>query len=332
MATRDVIVVGASAGGVAPLRRMAADLPHDLPASVFVVLHTTPGQPSALPQLLDRDGPLPAASAQDGQTIEPGRLYVAPPDLQLLLEPGRLRAVLGPTENRHRPSVDVLFRSAARAYGPRVVGVVLSGALDDGTAGLIAVKIQGGLAVVQDPAEAFCDGMPRSAMRYLDVDHVVPASSLGALLGRLARERVDVGEAPAPSREMVFETRVASLDPTTQTERDEDRPGIQSVVACPDCGGVLREIQEGDLLRFRCRTGHAYSPETMLEAGREGVERALWEALRTIEERLALRRRLVRQAKERRLDSLVRHFEEQALETQGTVESLRELLLQKVAD
>jgi two-component system chemotaxis response regulator CheB len=327
MTTRDIVVVGASAGGVEPLRRLAADLPPDLPASVFVVLHVSPDQPSMLAQVLDRSGPLPAAAAENGEAIERGRIYVAIPDHHLILENERVGLVRGATENRHRPSLDVLFRSAARAYGPRVIGVVLSGSLDDGTAGLIAIKIRGGLAVVQDPAEAFVDGMPRSALRYLEVDHVVPARELGGLLSRLVRERVDAEEAPPPTAGMVRETRIARLDPEELSS--EEKPGVQSVVACPDCRGVLCEIQEGDLLRFLCRTGHAYSPEPLLEAENGGIERALWEARRAIEERASLRRRLIRQATERRLDSLARHFQARATEAENAAESLRRLLLQR---
>jgi two-component system, chemotaxis family, protein-glutamate methylesterase/glutaminase len=327
MATRDVIVVGASAGGVEPLRRMASDLPPDLPAAVLVVLHLAANQPSALAEVLDSAGSLPAKTAEDGEELRRGRIYVAPPDLHLMIEDNHLRVIHGPKENRYRPSVDVLFRSAARVYGPRVIGVVLSGSLDDGTAGLVAIKVRGGVAVVQDPAEAFSDGMPRNAMRYLEVDHVAKASAIGKLLDGLAREPIsDV--APPPTREMVAETRIARLDPDTL--QSEDKPGVRSVVACPDCRGVLWEIQEGDLLRFRCRTGHAFSPETLLAAQGDGIETALWEALRAIEERVSLRRRLVQQAKERGLTSLARHFEEKVRESEDAVESLRSLLLGRV--
>ena len=330
MATRDIVVVGASAGGVEPLRQLAATLDPKLPAAVFVVLHVAADQPSALAQVLDRSGSLPARPAEDGAPIEPGRIYVASPDRHLMVEPGRVRVVNGPKENRNRPSVDVLFRSAARAYGPRVIGAVLSGSLDDGTAGLIAVKIRGGVAIVQDPAEAFSDAMPRNAMRYLEVDHVVSAAALGQLITRLSREKVDVEDAPPPTPEMVQETQIAKLQP--QSPATEDKPGVQSIVACPDCRGVLWEIQEGDLLRFRCRTGHAYSPETLLDSQKDGIETALWEALRAIEERVALRQRLVQQAKERRLTSLASRFEGQVREYQRTVDALRTLLLQKVDD
>jgi two-component system chemotaxis response regulator CheB len=327
METRDVVVLGASAGGVEPLRRIASDLGADLPAAVFVVLHVAADQPSALPEILDRAGPLPALVPRDGQAIEGSRIYVAPPDMHLMLEPSVIRIVHGPRENRHRPSVDVLFRSAARAYGPRVVGIVLSGSLDDGTAGLVAVKIRGGIAVVQDPAEAFCADMPRNAMRYIEVDHVTPARAIGALVNRLVLEPVDVAMAPPPSPEMIQETKIARLD-AGQLE-NEDKPGVPSAVACPDCRGVLWEIQEGDLLRFRCRTGHAFSPETLLDAEDEGVETALWEVLRALEERVSLRRRLIQQAKERHLPHLAAEFEKRVSALESAAGSLRELLLHK---
>jgi two-component system chemotaxis response regulator CheB len=327
METRDIVVLGASAGGVEPLRRISSDLDAELPAAVFVVLHVPAEQPSALPAILDRAGPLPAITPQDGAPVERGRVYVAPPDLHLILEPGVVRLTHGPRENRHRPSIDVLFRSAARAYGPRVTGVVLSGSLDDGTAGLVAIKIRGGIAVVQDPAEAFCAEMPRNATRYIEADYVAPARSIGTLLNRLVRESVDPATAAPPTAEMIQETKIARLDPRVLD--NEDKPGAPSAVACPDCRGVLWEIQEGDLLRFRCRTGHAFSPETLLRAEDDAVEQGLWEVLRALEERVSLRRRLVLQARERHLDSLAADFEKRVSTLEKAAGSLRSLLLQK---
>ncbi|HKD11272.1 MAG TPA: chemotaxis protein CheB [Thermoanaerobaculia bacterium] len=325
MATRDIVVLGASAGGVEPLRAIAREMHPQLPASVFVVLHLAPDNPSALAEILDRAGPLPAIAPEDEQTIEHGKIYVASPDKHLFVEDGHVRVLQGPKENRQRPSIDVLFRSAARVYGPRVIGVVLSGALDDGTAGLIAVKIRGGLAVVQEPADAFSADMPRNAMRYLDPDYVLTAQEIGVVLNRLVLEHVLPEDSEPPSETMVEEDDIARIDP--QTILRDDRPGVQSVIACPDCHGVLWEIQEGGLLRFRCRTGHAYSPETLISAENEQIEKALWEALRTLEERVALRRRLVRQAEERRLTALAAHFRERLKEAEALAETLRDALL-----
>jgi two-component system chemotaxis response regulator CheB len=199
---RHVVVVGASAGGLECLVRIAGDLSPDLPASVFVVLHVSPGGPSALPAILSRSGRLPAEHARDGEAIEPGRIYVAPPDHHLLLEPGVMRLVQGPRENRVRPAIDVLFRSAAAVYGPRVIGVVMSGYLDDGATGLLAIKRQGGIAVVQDPDDAQAPAMPRAALALVEADHVVPLSEAGALIDHLVRashDRPGSGHRPPPA-------------------------------------------------------------------------------------------------------------------------------------
>src|SRR3954470_2925577 len=186
MPSHDIIVIGASAGGVETLKALVRGLPAELPAAVFVVLHVAPGGPGYLPQILAKAGPLPASFPEDGEAIANGRIYVAPPDHHLLLEPGRVRVVRGPKENRHRPAADPLFRSAAWAYGPRVIGVVLSGTLDDGAAGLWAIKSCGGVAIVQDPEDALFDEMPASALASVDADHVAPLEELPLILAELA--------------------------------------------------------------------------------------------------------------------------------------------------
>ncbi len=188
MPGHDVIVVGASAGGVEALDRLVAALPDDLPASLFVVLHVPPTGRSALPDILRRHCRLPVAHAIDGEAVKPGQVYVAPPDQHLLVADGQVRLGRGARENGHRPAIDPLFRSAAREYGPRVVGVVLSGVLDDGTAGLAAVKAGGGVAIVQEPADAMYPAMPQHALENVAVDHVLAAGEIAAALDRLARE------------------------------------------------------------------------------------------------------------------------------------------------
>ena len=212
MAGRDIIVVGASTGGVEALSTLVAGLPEDFPAAVFSVIHFPPQARSVLPRILSKAGLLPAKHAVDGEPIRSGQIFVARPDYHLMLEWERVRVVHGPRENRCRPAVDPLFRSAARAYGPRVIGVVLTGALDDGTAGLLAVKSQGGVAVVQDPEDALVPGMPSSALRYVDVDHCLPLSEIPALLSKVVREQVEEGARTVPS-EMEAEVRSAELDP-----------------------------------------------------------------------------------------------------------------------
>lgn len=289
MPQRDVVVIGASAGGVDALRALASRLPADLPASVLVVLHVPPRSPGLLPQILSRSGPLPAAHASNDEELERGRIYVAPADVHMMLEDGRIRLVRGPRENLHRPAVDPLFRSAAVAYGRRVIGVVLTGALDDGTAGLSAVKRCGGVSVVQDPQEATYSSMPTSALRNVRVDHCLPLAEIAALLDRLTRE-----ELPSLLREAVppdidLEMRMAAMD---SSEEKLDRIGKRSTFTCPECRGTLWEMNEEGALRFRCHVGHAYTGETLVAQQSNGLEDALWAAVRAFEENATLADRM----------------------------------------
>ena len=187
-------MIGASAGGVDALKRLFQALPHDFSAAICVVLHLNPLSPSMLPEILQRLTPLPVKHPQSGEPLEPGVVYVAPPNRHLVVEDGTVQLTTAPRENRHRPAVDPLFRSAALFYGPKAVGVILSGSLDDGTAGLWEIKKRGGIAVVQDPLEALHPGMPRSAVANVDVDHVVPLSQMGALLASLCHSEVGDGK------------------------------------------------------------------------------------------------------------------------------------------
>jgi two-component system, chemotaxis family, protein-glutamate methylesterase/glutaminase len=271
MPDHDIVVVGASAGGVEALAALARSLPADLPAAVFVVLHVPSTGSSALPDILSRHGPLPAAHVKDGEPIENGRIYVAPPDHHVLLRTGHVHLSRGPRENGHRPAVDPLFRSAAHQYASRVIGVVLSGALDDGTAGLTAVKSRGGLAVVQEPGDALYPGMPDSALEHVRVDHVVPTADMGALLARITAEPSPEAPGSAPDH-MEVEVQVEGF---SLEAMEGERPGRPSGFSCPDCNGVLWEIQDGQLQRFRCRVGHAWSPESLLTQQSEALEAAL---------------------------------------------------------
>lgn len=321
----DVIAVGASAGGVEALMHLVGGLPKDLPAAVFVVLHVPPSATSVLPAILERAGPLPAFHPRDRDPIRPGSIHVAPPDCHLLVHPGYVRVVRGPRENRQRPAVDPLFRTAARAYGGRVVGVVLSGTLDDGTAGLSVIKAGGGVAVVQDPAEALFPSMPRSAAERVAVDHVVPVREIGPLLSRLAREPA-VTTPDWQSSDLDLEAAMAELDPTALQQ--VDRPGTPSPFGCPECGGVLWEQRDGDVLRFRCRVGHAMSADTLLEEQTQALETSLWMALRALEEKAALAERLEARSRQQGHATMIARFGEQATEVRGHAEVVRRLLLQ----
>ena len=288
MARKDIVVIGASAGGMGALEKLAAGLPADLPAALFVVWHLAPGVKSVLPSVLTRAGPVPAMHPKDGDPIVPGRIYVAPNDHHLLVEKGYMRVTKGPKENRFRPAVDPLFRSAAYIYGSRVIGVVLSGALDDGTAGLWAIKLRGGTAVVQDPADAIHRSMPISALDNVEVDYRLPVADIGPLLGRLAREEAAPEPImPAQAREkMEAEVKIArEVDARVE---DIMQYGELSPFTCPECHGVLTTYREGNIVRFRCHTGHAVSSGTLLEAGTEQVEQRLMDALRALDETIML--------------------------------------------
>jgi two-component system, chemotaxis family, protein-glutamate methylesterase/glutaminase len=321
------VVVGASAGGVEALIDLAASLPGDLPAAVFVVLHLPATGTSALPEILGRHGPLPAGHVRDGVPIQPRRIYVAPPDHHVLLRTGHVHLSRGPREHGHRPAVDPLFRSAAREYATRVVGVVLSGALDDGTAGLLAIKSRGGIAVVQDPADALYPGMPGNALQQVEVDHVLPAAAMGELLARLIADSAEAPADPAPTGMRVeVEMEGFSLEAF-----EGDHPGRPSGFSCPDCHGVLWQIRDGGLQRYRCRVGHAWSPESLLTRQSEALEAALWIALRSLEERAALARRLAEPARRRGHRITASRFEEQAAEAQQAARLVRDLLLNRDA-
>ena len=333
--TRDVIVLGASAGGVEALAELISFLPADLPAATFVVLHIPPHGASVLPNILSRRGALPARHPEDGEIVRRGQVYVAPPDHHLLLRrEGEILTVhltRGPAENGHRPAVDTLFRSAARAAGPRVAGVILTGTLDDGTAGLDAVKIRGGVALVQDPEEALFASMPRSAIENVEVDYVQPLASLARTLTALARGGVGVAEdtrqTPVPEslapENLATEDEIAALD---EDALETPRAGDPSPFSCPDCHGVLWEVQEGRLTRYRCRVGHAFSPESLLASQSESLEEALWTAMRALEESAAMAERLQGRAEDRGHALAAARFAEQAADAHERAQTIRTVL------
>ena len=286
----DIIVIGGSAGAVQPLRRIVQDLPPDLPAAVFIVLHV--GRTSILADILARSGTIRVVRAESGAEIVPGTVYVAPPGRHLLLHEQHILLRRGPHENLARPAIDPLFRSAAATFGARVVGVVLSGALNDGTAGLHAVKRCGGIAVVQDPADADVGDMPRSALRRVAMDHCVAVADMSKLLARLAS--TPPGPTPPIPPDIRLEATIAAQELATMAS--EDRLGTPSRFACPECHGALWEIDDGAGLRYRCHVGHAYSGEAMEAAQADRIEETLWILMRAHQERAALVRRLAGQA------------------------------------
>jgi two-component system, chemotaxis family, protein-glutamate methylesterase/glutaminase len=311
----DIIVIGASAGGVEALPKLIGSLPADLPASVFIVLHIAAQGPDLLPEIIRRVACLSVAHGVDGEKIRQGHVYVAPPDHHLQVNGPRVRLFRGPRENFHRPSIDTLFRSAADSYGPRVAGVVLTGSLDDGTAGLHAVKSHGGIALVQDPKDALVPAMPQSALRNVKVDHCVPLAEMGAILVRLATTRnISKGR-----------TGVSRMDKRSMKPKEMEKEfGLPTSFVCPECNGPLWETKAGPSLQFRCHVGHAYSPDSLLADNADGLERALWSAVRTFDERAGLLRRLGQ--RKYQSESVGQNWKTQANEHERHAEVIRKLL------
>jgi two-component system chemotaxis response regulator CheB len=291
------------------------------------VLHIGAEGPSVLPQILERSGPLPVREASDGELLRPGTIYTAIPDHHVLVDEDKtLRLVRGPRENRHRPAIDPLFRSAALAFRSRCIGVILTGTLDDGTAGMLAVKKGGGVAIVQDPAEAMYPSMPQSVLDFVKVDYVLPLAGIAAKLVECVRTPCATTERTANLEMLEMEKKIVALDP--KTLQNDDRPGTPSAYSCPDCGGVLWEIEEGDdYIRYRCRVGHAFSPETMLDAQNNVLEEALWTAMKTLEESARLSARLAQNERRRGHHWLVERFEEKERDARSRAEVIRKVLV-----
>lgn len=291
-----VVAVGASAGGVEALSQLAAGLPPDLPYAVLVTLHLPANSPSVLPRILDRAGPLPAVAATDGARIEPGCIYVAVPDRHLLTRNHHIVLSEGPTENGHRPAINALFRSVAVSFGARAVSVLLSGVLDDGTRGSAAIRARGGTTIAQDPDDAMFPPMPTSAIDAGVIDHIVPATQVGALLTRLAERTIEDREME-PDPQLDLENRIA-MGGRFSTSFTSEALGPPSDYTCPDCNGSLMTI---DGASYRCRVGHAWTAEALLDARDAEVENALWIALRSLQEKARLSRRLADSAGSGRL-------------------------------
>lgn len=321
MAGRDIVVIGASAGGIEGIVEVVRGLPSDFPGSLFVVVHFPGSVTSTLPRILSRAGPLPARHAKDGESMRPGMIYVAPPDCHLTILNSHLHLSRGPKENGSRPAIDPLFRTAARSFGARVVGVVLSGNLNDGTAGLIAIKQRGGLAMVQSLETALYPSMPRSAMEHLEVDYALAPADMGEHLITLARQPVQVSE------EQTVPDQPEDAEPDVVAVADRGtQPGIPSTMSCPECHGVLWEVKNDELVRFRCRVGHAYSDEALLVHQSENLEAALWTALRALEEHCALARRLSSRATQRGHTHSASAFTEQAMDAEHHASVIRSVL------
>jgi two-component system chemotaxis response regulator CheB len=319
MPRHDIVVIGGSAGALKPLSLIVSGLSEDFRASLLVVLHTSVESDGKLPEILGRATSLPVAFAKHEEPIERGRVYVAPPDFHMLVTPRGLQVVHGPRESGFRPAVDPLFRTAARQLGRRVVGVILSGGLDDGMYGLSLIKQHGGIAIVQDPAEADVVSMPRSALNAVDADYVLPAARIAATLTRLGEEHA------APRSDQTVEAQLLSAQ--SGVLLIEEQFGSPSPLTCPDCGGTLWEVQEGRFTHCRCHVGHQYAPETLELGQHDAVERALWSAVRLLEEKAEFKIRLAKLASNSVLGRMAKRYTESAADAHSQAQVIRSLLL-----
>jgi two-component system chemotaxis response regulator CheB len=319
-----LFVVGASLGGVEALERLAAGLPADFPGTLMVVLHTAPNSPGVLGDILDRAGPLPAALAEQGERIEPGRIYVARPDYHLLVFDSHIALSHGPRENGTRPAIDALFRSAAASFRQNAVGVILTGLLDNGAAGMAAIKRCGGIAIVQDPADALAPDMPRNAQAAAPVDYVTPLDEMPALLTRLARDPANADPPDVPQdiqREVAIAMRGADQD------TDGEKIGRLTPLACPECGGPLWEMDDPSVHRYRCNVGHGFTASTLLADQQDALEEALWVAVRTLEERAHLLERMEQDAQQHGRSYSAGSYADHAAEARHHAGVIRRLLL-----
>jgi two-component system, chemotaxis family, protein-glutamate methylesterase/glutaminase len=323
MANRDIITIGASAGGVEALIKLVAALPADLPASVFIVQHVSPQSRGELAQVLGYRGALPVEMAADRRQIERSHIYVAPPDYHLMIDRSYMYITHGPRENMTRPAVDPLFRSAAVVHGPHVIGVILSGTLDDGAAGLLAIKRCGGVAVVQDPEDAMYPDMPRSAMEIVDVDASLALGDLPPVLAQWAQE--PPGEPMTPPFSLLAEVEMSRSESGNIGHLNEI--GELVPLTCSECGGPLWQIKDDKMTRFRCRVGHAYTAKTLASEITDAVERSLWAAVQMMDERVRTLEHLAdtEQQKDHRRSSA--SFHDKAAEVREHTERLRQLLL-----
>jgi two-component system, chemotaxis family, protein-glutamate methylesterase/glutaminase len=315
---RNIVVIGTSAGGVEALCELTKHLPKTLDASLFVVMHI--GSTSALPEILSRCGNLPAVPAENNKRYQPGCIYCAPPQCHLSIKDHKTVLTHGPRENGHRPAADVLFRSAARTHREKVVGVVLSGGRDDGSAGLFAIKARGGVTIVQDPKEAMTKNMPKNALEMVDIDFCLPVRQIADAIVQLAKGKAtDVTEAITDGTKM--EEHASADRPKSQP------PGEQVPLSCPECSGPMYLVKEGELARFQCFVGHAYSPESLTEEHTDALERAIWTAIRRLKERIILHHELLKRKKRNRgEEELKNRLEESIVTAESDLTLLRDVL------
>jgi two-component system chemotaxis response regulator CheB len=305
-----VVTVGGSAGGIEALGEMVGHLPPDLPATVLVVIHVPATYPSRLPEILARRTPLDVAHATDGEELRPGTIRLAPPDHHLMVRDGRLVLSRGPRSNRHRPSIDVLFRSAARWHGAQTAAVILSGAPGDGIVGLAELRSAGATVLIQDPDDAVISTLPERALEEVGADRIGSAAELGAMISELVRGSAT----PTQAQQM---TPVDSL---------ADEGWQSSRYACPECSGTLWERDVAQSMRFRCRVGHAFAGDALMDSKADELEGALWSAINVMEERAELSERLASRAVRSGFDETARRYQLTSVDMRQQARHIRGLL------
>ncbi|MEH1843571.1 MAG: chemotaxis protein CheB [Nostoc sp.] len=332
MLGHDIIVIGTSAGGLKALGAILGALPADIDAVLFIVQHVAADQPSIIPQILADVSSLPVSHPADKELIQTRRIYVAPPDYHLMVNQGSMRVVRGPEENRFRPAIDTLFRSAARAYGTRVVGVVLTGYLDDGTVGLQAIKKRGGVAIIQDPNEAEYPSMAKSALRYVKVDYCLPLVKIPDLLVQLSKEPAAKEEAYPVTEEIEIESRIAEQQMNTQEFLESvEAIGTRTTYTCPECNGSIWQIGKKEPLRFRCHTGHSFTANAFEAQQTHNLEKALWSAVRIMEEKVVFSRQMAERMRNYNLTSSATKYEDHAMNLDKEVSLIRDIILNSFA-
>lgn len=329
MTTERVVVIGASAGGVLPLEQVIAGLPPDFPAPVLIVLHLAEHHPSLLPEILAAAGGLRVRPAENGQKLNGGEVYVAVPDRHLLIGNNGVLVTTGPKENDYRPSIDLLFRSAAYHYGNGAIGVVLSGSLSDGSAGLFSIKRLGGIAIIQDPEEAPYNSMPLAALRRVDIDYAMPVKEIGRLIVELVKAPAPAPHIGAAAYRATLKEEVdisAGVSPLTMDPVARHAP---SPYTCPACHGVLLRIEEGKQDRFRCHTGHGYSAAALFDRYRDNVEDKLWESVKAMQETIFLLTEASRRAAAAGEEHSVKTLQKTLQELEARVETVRMLALKQ---
>jgi two-component system, chemotaxis family, protein-glutamate methylesterase/glutaminase len=332
MTGHDIVVIGTSAGGLKALSAVLSKLPADLGAAIFIVQHLAADKKSSLAKLLGDVCDLPVSSPTDRETFQTGHVYVAAPDFHLLLNGEQVRVMRGPQENRFRPSIDALFRSAARSHGSRVIGMVLTGYLDDGTVGLQTIKKRGGITIVQDPEEAEYPSMPRTALRYVEADHSVPIAEAGALLIRLVATPPAAQEDFPTTPAIEIESNIAEQVMNTKEFLESvERIGERTTYSCPDCDGAIWQIGDEKPLKLRCHVGHSFTGEVFSAEQGRSVESALWSAVRIMEEKVTFSRQLAERKRKQNLLAEAEAYEKEATALDAEVLKVRDLLVCGIA-